>query len=102
MNRGGVVAVVEANDHVRVSETNQSLDGFFELTGWNLARTPATGCVLGQTNLRIISSHTYMVALLFGGVRVLVATPVFKTGEVEHLGLAGSIPVRLRQNVVLL
>ncbi len=26
----------------------------------------------------------------------LVALPVFKTGEVEHLGLAGSIPVRLR------
>ena len=27
----------------------------------------------------------------------LVAPPVFKTGEAEHLGLAGSIPVRLRQ-----
>ena len=32
-----------------------------------------------------------------GGVRVLVGPPVFKTGEVEYLGLAGSIPVRLRQ-----
>jgi len=30
--------------------------------------------------------------------RRLVALPVFKTGEVEHLGLAGSIPVRLRQH----
>ena len=27
----------------------------------------------------------------------LVGPPVFKTGEIEHLGLAGSIPVRLRQ-----
>ena len=27
----------------------------------------------------------------------LVGSPVFKTGEAEHLGLAGSIPVRLRQ-----
>jgi hypothetical protein len=27
----------------------------------------------------------------------LVVPPVFKTGEVEQLGLAGSIPVRLRQ-----
>ena len=26
----------------------------------------------------------------------LVGSPVFKTGEVEYLGLAGSIPVRLR------
>ena len=26
----------------------------------------------------------------------LVVPPVFKTEEVEHLGLAGSIPVRLR------
>lgn len=34
-----------------------------------------------------------------GGVRVLVGAPVFKTGEAEHLGLAGSIPVRLRQNL---
>src|SRR5688572_7639193 len=29
--------------------------------------------------------------------RRLVALPVFNTGEAEHLGLAGSIPVRLRQ-----
>ena len=29
----------------------------------------------------------------------LVAPPVFKTGEAEHLGLAGSIPVRLRQRL---
>ncbi len=28
----------------------------------------------------------------------LVVPPVFKTGEVEYLGLAGSIPVRLRQS----
>jgi L-seryl-tRNA(Ser) seleniumtransferase len=27
----------------------------------------------------------------------LVVPPVFKTGEIEHLGLAGSIPVRLRE-----
>ena len=27
----------------------------------------------------------------------LVGPPVFKTGEAEYLGLAGSIPVRLRQ-----
>lgn len=27
----------------------------------------------------------------------LVVPPVFKTGEAEQLGLAGSIPVRLRQ-----
>ena len=27
----------------------------------------------------------------------LVAAPVFNTGEVEHLGLASSIPVRLRR-----
>ena len=26
----------------------------------------------------------------------LVVPPVFKTGETEHLGLAGSIPVHLR------
>ena len=32
--------------------------------------------------------------------RRLVALPVFKTGEAEHLGLAGSIPVRLRQRDV--
>ena len=30
----------------------------------------------------------------------LVAPPVFKTGEAEHLGLAGSIPVRLRHQIV--
>lgn len=35
--------------------------------------------------------------LLYGGVRVLVGALVFKTSETEHLGLAGSIPVRLRQ-----
>ena len=29
----------------------------------------------------------------------LVVPPVFKTGEAEHLGLAGSIPVHLRQHV---
>ena len=29
----------------------------------------------------------------------LVGPPVFKTGEAEQLGLAGSIPVRLRQPV---
>ena len=29
----------------------------------------------------------------------LVVPPVFKTGEAEHLGLAGSIPVHLRQIV---
>src|SRR5262249_27180064 len=28
---------------------------------------------------------------------LLVVPPVFKTGEIEHLGLAGSLPVRLRQ-----
>ena len=28
--------------------------------------------------------------------RCLVALPVFKTGEVEYLGLASSIPVHLR------
>src|SRR5512138_1019900 len=28
----------------------------------------------------------------------LVVPPVFKTGEAEHLGLAGSIPVHLRQH----
>jgi L-seryl-tRNA(Ser) seleniumtransferase len=28
----------------------------------------------------------------------LVVPPVFKTGEIEHLGLAGSIPVRLREH----
>lgn len=33
-----------------------------------------------------------------GGVRVLVGTLVFKTSEAENLGLAGSIPVRLRHN----
>ena len=27
----------------------------------------------------------------------LVVPPVFKTGEIEYLGLAGSIPVRLRR-----
>lgn len=32
-----------------------------------------------------------------GGVWFLVVPPVFKTGEPEYLGLAGSIPVRLRQ-----
>jgi hypothetical protein len=31
--------------------------------------------------------------------RCLVALPVFKTGEAEDLGLAGSIPVRLRQRL---
>jgi L-seryl-tRNA(Ser) seleniumtransferase len=30
----------------------------------------------------------------------LVVPPVFKTGEIEHLGLAGSIPVRLRQSML--
>lgn len=29
----------------------------------------------------------------------LVVLPVFKTGETEYLGLAGSIPVRLRQSL---
>lgn len=29
----------------------------------------------------------------------LVGPPVFNTGETEHLGLAGSIPVRLRHLV---
>ena len=29
-----------------------------------------------------------------------MALPVFKTGEAEHLGLAGSIPVRLRHRLV--
>ena len=33
----------------------------------------------------------------YGGVRVLVGALVFKTSETEDLGLAGSIPVRLRQ-----
>jgi hypothetical protein len=28
----------------------------------------------------------------------LVVPPVFKTGEIEQLGLAGSIPVRLRES----
>jgi hypothetical protein len=32
--------------------------------------------------------------------RCLVALPVFKTGEAEDLGLAGSIPVRLRQHLL--
>ena len=33
--------------------------------------------------------------------RCLVALPVFKTGVAEQLGLAGSIPVRLRQPLSL-
>jgi len=33
---------------------------------------------------------------VLGGVRGLVAAAVFKTDEVEYLGLAGSIPVLLR------
>ena len=32
----------------------------------------------------------------------LVGPPVFNTGEAEHLGLAGSIPVRLRRPVQVL
>ena len=32
-----------------------------------------------------------------GGVWILVGPLVFKTSEAEYLGLAGSIPVRLRQ-----
>ena len=31
----------------------------------------------------------------------LVGPPVFNTGEAEHLGLAGSIPVRLRRTPAL-
>ena len=38
------------------------------------------------------------IGFFSGGVRVLVGAPVFKTGETEHLGLAGSIPVRLRHS----
>lgn len=37
-----------------------------------------------------------LVDCLLGGVCVLVGVLVFKTSEAEHLGLAGSIPVRLR------
>jgi hypothetical protein len=39
-----------------------------------------------------------------GGVEVyafLVGATVFKTGETEYLGLAGSIPVRLRHRITL-
>ena len=31
----------------------------------------------------------------------LVGVPVFKTGETEYLGLAGSIPVHLRHRMAL-
>jgi hypothetical protein len=34
---------------------------------------------------------------VLGGVRALVGVAVFKTDEVEYLGLAGSIPVLLRR-----
>ncbi len=37
------------------------------------------------------------VSLLHGGVSGLVTGAVFNTDEAEDLGLAGSIPVRLRQ-----
>jgi hypothetical protein len=32
-----------------------------------------------------------------GGVRDLVVAAVFKTDEADHVGLAGSIPVHLRE-----
>ena len=41
------------------------------------------------------SRHGLVCALEAFGF--LVVPPVFKTGEIEHLGLAGSIPVRLRE-----
>ncbi len=39
-----------------------------------------------------------VLPVLRGGVRGLVAPTVFKTDVAEHLGQAGSIPVRLRQS----
>lgn len=40
------------------------------------------------------ADHASLCMEAFG---FLVVPPVFKTGEIEYLGLAGSIPVRLRQ-----
>jgi hypothetical protein len=53
-----------------------------------LVAGPGTGLV------GIGADHASLCMEAFG---FLVVPPVFKTGEVEYLGLAGSIPVRLRQ-----
>src|SRR5699024_12674234 len=41
--------------------------------------------------------HAPAATLAVEASEFLVGSPVFKTGEAEYLGLAGSIPVRLRQ-----
>lgn len=51
-------------------------------SGWGEAPTPGEG--------------GYGVAVEVSGH--LVVPPVFNTGEAEHLGLAGSIPVHLRHD----
>src|SRR5699024_8753978 len=71
---------------------NESSDSRFELTSRNFARASATSRERGKFWCHIPQPTT----LSSGGVRVLVGAPVFKTGEAKYLGLAGSIPVRLR------
>ena len=89
-------------------------NGVFEFAGRNFAgAAPAVGIVgepdgAGAMIVKFRAGHRASFTRLAypcggpailrrGGVRVLVGPPVFKTGEAEHLGLAGSIPVRLRQ-----
>lgn len=71
--------------------STQPLKHNLELTRWHLARTAATAGVGGQP------VHSRTVRSSVEACGWLVLPPVFNTGEVEDLGLEGSIPFRLRQ-----
>ena len=110
-HRGRVVAVVEPDDEVGRPVAHEAADHLLQLAGRDLAGAAAAVGELGQADARRgahPSSLGRAPGRARGGVRArlplaaeasgfLVVPPVFKTGEAEHLGLAGSIPVRLRQ-----
>src|SRR5699024_9613656 len=119
-HRRGVVAVLEPHDHLFVLLPGERRDDLLEIAGRDLRGAAAAvrhggqpdrgpgqgtdrglshGSSLGRGAPRCEDRSTQVRgdSLGGGGVRVLVGAPVFKTGETEHLGLAGSIPVRLRQ-----
>src|SRR5699024_7502117 len=136
LDRGGVVAVVEADEYFITRHwprryrtraiPGQPSDRFLQLTSGNLARAPAPVGETRQPDRRhapTLSADASTrspdlgsasacpecrapapphgsapaATLAVEASEFLVGSPVFKTGEAEYLGLAGSIPVRPRQ-----
>ena len=97
----------------RLGLAGQPADDVLEFAGRNLAGAASAVGIAGEPDGSAGSFHHASdrvhrsqlgamgsVSMRMEASGFLVVPPVFKTGEIEYLGLAGSIPVRLRQPLV--